>query len=114
VNSGLATAPALLRARQSDEGRRFIETAQAMGVQDVSKFGDKIPEGEPRDDVTKLVVEVPVEEQVRVLAASGYAGFYGFEWEKMRHPEIEEPNVAFPHCAKTMAGYVFASGVKPS
>jgi sugar phosphate isomerase/epimerase len=56
--------------------------------------------------------EVPVKEQVAVLAKSGYKGFYCFEWEKKWHPEIEEPEVAFPHYAKTMAEYLSAAGVK--
>ena len=55
-----------------------------------------------------------MKEQVRVLAAAGYEGLYGFEWEKKWHPEIEEPEVAFPHYAKTMAGYLAAAGVKAS
>ena len=54
--------------------------------------------------------EVPVKEQVAVLAKNGYKGFYCFEWEKKWHPEIEEPEVAFPHYAKTMAEYLAAAG----
>jgi sugar phosphate isomerase/epimerase len=197
-----------VRAQQFDEGRRFIDLAQAMGVKYVRMFGDRIPEGEPRDEVMKRVIdgfremsayaktagvtvlieshgdftrsadleniltsvaspqfallwdahhsfvaageqpadtfkrigkwarhthlkdsrpegadrryvllgagEVPVKEQVRVLAASGYKGLYCFEWEKKWHPEIEEPEVAFPHYAKTMAEYLSAAGVKPA
>jgi sugar phosphate isomerase/epimerase len=45
------------RAKQLDEGRRFIDLAQAMGVRYVRMFGDKIPEGEPREDVMKRVVD---------------------------------------------------------
>jgi sugar phosphate isomerase/epimerase len=195
-----------VRAKQLDEGRRFIDLAQAMGVKYVRMFGDKIPEGEPREDVMKRVVEgfremaayarkagatvlieshgdftrspdlveiltrvndpafallwdahhsfvagkekpaeswaalgkwarhthlkdsrpegadrryvllgageVPVKEQVALLARSGYKGFYCFEWEKKWHPEIEEPEVAFPHYAKTMAEYLSAAGVE--
>ena len=197
-----------VRAQQFDEGRRFIDLAQAMGVKYVRMFGDRIPEGEPKDEVMKRVVEgfrtmadyarpagvtvlieshgdftrsadiegiltsvaspqfallwdahhsfvagkeqpadtfakigkwarhthlkdskpqgadrryvlvgageVPVKEQVRVLAAAGYKGLYCFEWEKKWHPEIEEPEVAFPHYAKTMAEYLSAAGVKAS
>lgn len=197
-----------VRAQQFDEGRRFIDLAQAMGVKYVRMFGDKFPEGEPRDEVMKRVIEgfrtmadygkpagvtvlieshgdftrsadleniltsvespqfallwdahhsfvaageqpadtfarigkwtrhthlkdskpegadrryvllgageVPVKEQVKVLAAAGYKGLYCFEWEKKWHPEIEEPEVAFPHYAKTMAGYLSAAGVKAS
>lgn len=54
--------------------------------------------------------EVPVKEQVRTLAANGYTGFYGFEWEKRWHPEIAPPEVAFPHYVKVMAEYLAAAG----
>jgi sugar phosphate isomerase/epimerase len=199
-----------VREAQFDEGRRFIDLAQAMGVKYVRMFGDKIPEGEPKDEVMKRVVEgfqsmanyakpagvtvlieshgdftkspdiehiltavnspqfallwdahhsfvaggekvadtwakigkwarhthlkdskpkatpadrqyvllgsgeVPVKEQVKVMATAGYKGLYCFEWEKKWHPEIEEPEVAFPHYAKTMAEYLSAAGVKAS
>ncbi len=55
---------------------------------------------------------VPVKETVRQLAAKGYKGYYCFEWEKAWHPEIEDPEVAFPHYAKTMAGYLTEAGVR--
>jgi sugar phosphate isomerase/epimerase len=196
------------RERQLDEGRRFIDLAQAMGVPYVRMFGDKLPPDEPREDVMKRVAEgfeqmtgyaqaagvtvlieshgdftrsadldeiltrvgspafallwdahhtfvagkeapaetwkalgrhvrhthlkdskaegadrryvltgtgeVPVREQVRVLAQAGYRGFYCLEWEKKWHPQIEEPEVAFPHYAKTMREYLAEAGVKPS
>lgn len=57
--------------------------------------------------------DVPVKEQVRVLAAGGYKGYYSFEWEKKWHPEIEEPEIAFPHYARTMTGYLKEAGVGP-
>ncbi|HUG52510.1 MAG TPA: sugar phosphate isomerase/epimerase family protein [Vicinamibacteria bacterium] len=199
---------AAAREKQLDEGRRFIDLAHALGVKYVRMFGDKVPEGESREEVIKRVVEgfqtmaaharpagvtvlieshgdftgssdleailtgvgseafallwdahhtfvaakeppartfarlerwirhthlkdsrpegdgrryvltgegeVPVKEQVRVLAQAGYPGYYGFEWEKRWHPEIEDPEVAFPHYAKTMAEYLSAAGVKPA
>jgi sugar phosphate isomerase/epimerase len=71
-------------------------------------------EGSDRRFVLVGTGDVPVEEQVRVLAGSGYRGFYCFEWEKKWHPEIEEPEVAFPAYAKTMGGYLAAAGVKPA
>lgn len=58
--------------------------------------------------------EVPVKEQVRVLAAGGYTGYYGFEWEKRWHAELPEPEVAFPHYAKVVGEYLSAAGVAPS
>jgi sugar phosphate isomerase/epimerase len=196
------------RGKQLDEGRRFIDLAQTMGVKYVRMFGDKIPEGEPKEEVMKRVVagfqqmaeyakpagvtvlieshgdfthsadlegiltrvgspqfallwdahhsfvagkekpadtyakigkwirhthlkdskpeggdrryvllgsgEVPVKEQVLVLAKAGYPGYYCLEWEKKWHPEIEEPEVAFPQYAKTMGEYLAEAGVKPS
>jgi sugar phosphate isomerase/epimerase len=38
--------------------------------------------------------DVPIFEAIDVLAKSGYKGFYSFEWEKMWHPEIAEPELA--------------------
>jgi len=196
------------REKQLDEGRRFIDLAQAMGVKYVRVFGDKIPEGEPKEEAMKRVVEgfrqmaeyakpagvtvlieshgdfthsrdleeiltraaspqfallwdahhsfvaggeqpadtfarlgkwirhthlkdskpegadrryvligagtVPVKEQVRVLAKGGYQGYYCFEWEKKWHPEIEDPEVAFPQYAKAIGDYLAEAGVKPS
>jgi sugar phosphate isomerase/epimerase len=196
------------REAQLDEGRRFIDLAHAMGVKYVRMFGDKIPEGEAKEEVLKRVVSgfqqmveharpagvtvlieshgdfthsrdleeiltrvdapqfallwdahhtfvaggeqpadtfarlgkwmrhthlkdskpeggdrryvligagtVPVKEQVRVLARGGYTGYYCFEWEKKWHPEIEEPEVAFPQYAKAIGDYLAEAGVKPS
>jgi sugar phosphate isomerase/epimerase len=192
------------RERHFDEGRRFIDLAQALGVPYVRMFGDRIPAGEAKDDVMKRVVEgfglmtahakgagvtviieshgdftrsedleailtrvaspqfallwdahhtfaagkeqpadtygklgrwvrhthlkdsrpqgaerryvlvgtgdVPVKEQVKVLVAAGYTGYYCLEWEKKWHPEIEDPEVAFPHYAKIMREYLAEAG----
>jgi sugar phosphate isomerase/epimerase len=38
--------------------------------------------------------EAPVAEAIRVLKQANYAGYYSFEWEKMWHPEIAEPEIA--------------------
>jgi sugar phosphate isomerase/epimerase len=197
-----------VREKQLDEGRRFIDLAQAMGVPYVRMFGDKLVPGEPKEETMKRIVEgfqqmaayakpagvtvlieshgdftssgdldailkavgseafallwdahhtfvagkeapadtwkalgshvrhthlkdskpegdarryvltgageVPVQEQVRVLAQGGYSGFFAFEWEKKWHPEIEEPEVAFPHYARTMREYLAEAGVKAS
>ncbi len=197
-----------VREKQLDEGRRFIDLAQALSVPYVRMFGDKLPPEEPKEEVMKRVVEgfqqmaayakaagvtviieshgdfthssdlalilksvgspnfallwdahhtfvagqeapaftwkqlgpqvrhthlkdsvpegterryvltgtgqVPVKEQVQVLATGGYKGFYCFEWEKKWHPEIEEPEIAFPQYAKTMREYLAEAGVKTS
>jgi sugar phosphate isomerase/epimerase len=67
---------------------------------------DSRPEG---SDVRYVLVgsgTVPVRQIVRVLKQSGYKGYYGFEWEKGWHPEIEEPEVAFPQFAARMREYL--------
>ena len=50
---------------------------------------------------------------VRALAGGGYQGFYGFEWEKQWHPDIAEPEVAFPHYAQVMSKWLAEAGVAP-
>lgn len=74
---------------------------------------DSRPEGDgQRRYVLTGTGDVPVRKTVQVLAAAGYKGYYCFEWEKVWHPEIEAPEVSFPHYAKTMAAYLEAAGVK--
>ena len=38
--------------------------------------------------------DVPIFEAIDALAKSGYKGYYSFEWEKLWHPEIAEPEIA--------------------
>ena len=53
--------------------------------------------------------DVPVKRQVELLVASGYKGFYSFEWEKAWHPEIEEPEIAIADYAKVVTQYLSAA-----
>ena len=38
--------------------------------------------------------EAPLSEAIGALRKGGYNGFYSFEWEKLWHPEIAEPEIA--------------------
>jgi sugar phosphate isomerase/epimerase len=38
----------------------------------------------------------PAQECMRLLRSSGYDGWFCYEWEKMWHPEIEDPEAALP------------------
>jgi sugar phosphate isomerase/epimerase len=38
--------------------------------------------------------DAPAAEALKALQRGGYKGFYSFEWEKMWHPEIAEPELA--------------------
>ena len=47
--------------------------------------------------------EVPIFEAIDLLEKNHYKGFYSFEWEKMWHPELAEPELAladFPEAMK--------------
>jgi sugar phosphate isomerase/epimerase len=72
---------------------------------------DSKPEGTAIRYVLTGAGTVPVRETVAVLARNGYRGYYGFEWEKAWHPEIEEPEVALPHYADIMRRYLAEVGV---
>ncbi len=73
---------------------------------------DSTGEGESLRYVLPAAGRVPLREIVRVLAGGGYRGYYGFEWEKAWHKEIEEPEVAFPLYAKVIGGFLREAGVK--
>ena len=67
---------------------------------------DSVPDEKGRKYVLTGTGEVPVERQVLALRRMGYQGYYCFEWEKVWHPDIQEPEVAFPNYAKVMTGYL--------
>lgn len=49
--------------------------------------------------------EAPLKEAIDALKADGYSGYYSFEWEKMWHPEIPEPELAFADYPKAIQSY---------
>jgi len=50
--------------------------------------------------------ETPIGEAISILYHGGYDGFYSFEWEKMWHPEIEEPEIALADFPKAIKKYL--------
>ncbi|SKB30440.1 sugar phosphate isomerase/epimerase family protein [Daejeonella lutea] len=46
--------------------------------------------------------DVPIFEAIDILAKDGYKGYYSFEWEKLWHPEIAEPELALADYQKAM------------
>ncbi|MEO9003958.1 MAG: sugar phosphate isomerase/epimerase family protein, partial [Ginsengibacter sp.] len=44
----------------------------------------------------------PIFEAIDILAKDQYKGYYSFEWEKLWHPDIAGPEVAFADYAKVM------------
>ena len=67
---------------------------------------DSVPAGKERKYVLTGKGDVPVERQVQALRKIGYQGYYCFEWEKVWHPDLLEPEVAFPDYVRVMTGYL--------
>jgi len=63
---------------------------------------DSVPSADGRHYVLTGRGDVPVRRQIEVLAASGYKGCYTFEWEKVWHPDLEEPEIAIADYAEFM------------
>lgn len=47
--------------------------------------------------------EAPVFDGIDALYKGGYNGYFSFEWEKLWHPEIPEPEIALADYPKTMS-----------
>jgi sugar phosphate isomerase/epimerase len=57
---------------------------------------------------------VPVRKQIEVLVKNGYQGYYSFEWEKVWHPELEDPEIAIADYAQVATGYLKDARYKPA
>jgi sugar phosphate isomerase/epimerase len=67
---------------------------------------DAVGDGPNRKYVLTGRGNIPVRKQIEVLRASGYEGVYCFEWEKVWHPELEEPEIAIADYARVVRGYL--------
>ncbi len=74
---------------------------------------DSVAEGKDRRYVLTGTGEVPIERQVRALQGIDYKGFYCFEWEKVWHPELEEPSIAIPDYYRVVSAYLENPASKP-
>jgi sugar phosphate isomerase/epimerase len=63
---------------------------------------DSVGTGEDRKYVLTGRGNVPVKRQIEALRSIGYKGFYCFEWEKLWHPDIDEPEIAFADYARVV------------
>jgi sugar phosphate isomerase/epimerase len=67
---------------------------------------DSVQVGKDRKYVLPGTGDVPMERQIMALRRIAYKGYYCFEWEKVWHPDIQEPEVAFPAYVKLATEYL--------
>jgi sugar phosphate isomerase/epimerase len=75
---------------------------------------DSTGSGEDRKYVLTGRGNVPIERQIKALQAIHYKGFFCFEWEKLWHPEIDDPETAiadYAHVVGQCLGNARACGV---
>jgi sugar phosphate isomerase/epimerase len=61
---------------------------------------DSVGAGEDRTYVLTGRGTVPIEHQIKALQGIGYKGFYCFEWEKVWHPDLQDPEIAIADYAR--------------
>jgi|ERR1700730_99051 len=67
---------------------------------------DSISAGKERRYVLTGKGDVPVERQIQALRHIHYTGFYCFEWEKVWHPDLQDPEIAIPDFARVASAYL--------
>ena len=67
---------------------------------------DSVPDGKGRKYVLTGRGDVPIQRQVAALQKIGYKGFYCFEWEKVWHPDLADPEIAIADYARVISGYL--------
>jgi sugar phosphate isomerase/epimerase len=67
---------------------------------------DSVPAGKERKYVLTGRGDGPIKRQVAALQKLGYQGFYCFEWEKVWHPELTDPEIAVADYARVISGYL--------
>ena len=63
---------------------------------------DSTGSGEDRKYVLTGRGNVPIQRQIEALRSIRYKGFYCFEWEKMWHPDIDDPEIAVADYARVV------------
>lgn len=75
---------------------------------------DSVGSGENRKYVLTGRGNVPIERQIKALQGIGYKGYYCFEWEKVWHPDLLDPEIAiadYAHVVGQCLGNAHACGL---
>ena len=67
---------------------------------------DSVPDGNGRRYVLTGRGDVPIKRQLAALRKLGYKGFYCFEWEKVWHPALTDPEIAVADYARVISDYL--------
>ena len=67
---------------------------------------DSVGKGGDRKYVLTGRGNVPIKEQIEALRSTDYKGFYCFEWEKVWHPDLEDPQIAIADYARVVGDYL--------
>jgi sugar phosphate isomerase/epimerase len=65
---------------------------------------DSVGSGEDRKYVLTGRGNVPIRRQIKSLQSIGYNGLYCFEWEKLWHPDLPDPEIAIADFARVVGG----------
>jgi sugar phosphate isomerase/epimerase len=63
---------------------------------------DSVGNGEDRKYVLTGRGNVPIKRQIEALRSINYKGFFCFEWEKLWHPDIDDPEIAIADYARVV------------
>jgi sugar phosphate isomerase/epimerase len=83
------------------------ETVKALGPWiRHTHLKDSIPTENGRTYVLTGKGDVPIERQIQALRQINYTGFYCFEWEKVWHADLQDPEIAIPDFMKVASVYL--------
>jgi len=108
---------------RGDELMPVVKAANSANVRVLWDMGNSFMKGESFEDGAKIVKGyvvhahvkdhtkegaeamlgtglIPLDKALKALKSINYQGYVSLEWEKAWHPEIEEPEVAFPAAIK--------------
>lgn len=63
---------------------------------------DSVGTGEDRKYVLTGRGNVPIQRQIEALESISYKGFFCFEWEKVWHPDLDDPEIAIADFARVV------------
>jgi len=67
---------------------------------------DSVAYGNQRKYVLTGRGDIPIKRQIAALQKLGYKGYYCFEWEKVWHPDLTDPEIALADYSRVMSEYL--------